>query len=575
MKKVIILNLLIFNFFISKAQPHCAPDYFSSPLDIPLTIAGSFGELRTDHFHAGVDFKTEGVIGKNILSVADGYVSRVKISLWGYGKSVYVTHSNGLVSVYAHLNSMSKKIDDFVSQAQYDTKTYEIDVFPSPGQIPVKKGEIIALSGNTGSSGGPHLHFEIRDEITEHALNPFLFYFKIKDNTTPKIIQLYCYPLDEKSNVNGKTSRIGLEVAGSNGQFKLAENQTINANGNVGFAIETNDFTDLSSNKCGVYSIELLDNDKRIFYFEMNDISFDETRYINSHMDYILNETKNKKIHKSFLEPNNQLNIYKDVVKNGIINFINDSTHNLKYIVKDYFGNSAVFPFTVKGTKVIEPVKTESVNSDIAQVMPYNKENYFQRDDIMISIPKDALYDTLYFKYSKSATVAGSYSDVHHVHEKYTPVNTYYSVSIKATKEIPEKYQDKALIATYNDKGRIISLGGKYMNGFVTAETRDFGKFFIMLDTISPVIRPVNISKGANLANAKKIQFNISDSFSDILFYNGYIDGKWVLFEYEPKSDLITYHIDNHISKGRNHILKIEITDNMNNISTYETEFYY
>lgn len=575
MKFQIILNFLTLSFLISNAQPHCAPDYFSSPLDIPLTIAGSFGELRTDHFHAGVDFKTEGVIGKNILSVADGYVSRVKISLWGYGKSVYVTHSNGLVSVYAHLHSMSKKIDDFVSKAQYDTKTFEIDVFPSPGQIPVKKGEIIALSGNTGSSGGPHLHFEIRDAITEHALNPFLFYFKIKDNTPPKIFQLYCYPLDEKSNVNGKTSRIGLEVAVSQGQYKLVDNQTIKAFGNVGFAIETNDFTDLSSNKCGVYSLELTDNEKRVFYFEMNDISFDETRYINSHMDYILNETKNKKIHKSFLEPNNQLNIYKDLVNNGIINFSSDSTHSMKYIVKDYFGNTAVFPFTVKGEKTNENIKSESSNSDVVQVMPFNKENYFQRDDIIISIPKDALYDTLYFKYLKSASIPGSYSEVHHVHEKYTPVNTFYSVSIKATKEIPVKYQDKALIATYNDKGRLISLEGKYMNGFVTSETRDFGKFFIMIDSIKPVIKPINISKGANLSSAKKIQFNVSDSFSDILFYNGYIDGKWVLFEYEPKSDLITYYFDNHISKGRNHTLRVEITDNMNNISTYETEFYY
>lgn len=574
MKSQIILILLTLNFIATKAQRNCAPDFFTPPLDIPLTIAGSFGELRTDHFHAGVDFRTDGVEGKNIYSVADGYVSRVKISLWGYGKSVYVTHSNGLVSVYAHLKSMTKKIDDFVSQAQYDTRTYEIDVFPSKGQIPVKKGETIALSGNTGSSGGPHLHFEIRDEITEHALNPFMFNFRIKDSTAPKIFQLYCYPLDNMSSVNGKKAKFGLEVSGSNGQYKLTENSTIRACGNVGFAIETNDFTDLSSNKCGVYSLELLDNEKRIFYFEMNDISFEQTRYINSHMDYVLNETKNKKIHKSFLEPNNLLEIYKDVINNGIINFSNDSAHTLKYIVKDIFGNSSVFSFTVKGSKLSEINMANSTPS-CEQIMPYNNENFFQREDIMISMPKDALYDTLYFKYMKSPAIAGAYSEVHHVHEKYTPINTFYSVSIKATKDISEKYQDKALIATYNDKNRLISLGGKYLNGFVTAETRDFGKFFIMLDTIMPVIKPINVTKGANISGSKSIQFNISDSFSDILFYNGYIDNKWVLFEYEPKSDRITYFIDKHISKGRNHKLKLEVTDNMNNVAVYETEFYY
>ncbi|OFX27801.1 MAG: hypothetical protein A2033_15875 [Bacteroidetes bacterium GWA2_31_9] len=574
MKFQIILNFLILNFLISNAQRHCAPDFFTSPLDIPLTIAGSFGELRTDHFHAGVDFRTDGVEGKNIYSVADGYVSRVKISLWGYGKSVYVTHSNGLVSVYAHLKSMTKKIDDFVSQAQYDTRTFEIDVFPSKGQIPVKKGELIALSGNSGSSGGPHLHFEIRDEITEHALNPFMFNFRIKDSTAPKIFQLYCYPLDNNSNVNGKKAKFGLEVSGSNGQYKLTENSTISACGNVGFAIETNDFTDLSSNKCGVYSLELLDNEKRIFYFEMNDISFEQTRYINSHMDYVLNETKNKKIHKSFLEPNNLLEIYKDVIDNGIINFSNDSVHTLKYIVKDIFGNTSVFSFTAKGSKLSE-INIANSTPSCEQIMPYNNENFFQREDIMISIPKDALYDTLYFKYMKSPAIAGAYSEVHHVHEKYTPINTFYSVSIKATKQIPEKHIDKALIATYNDKGRLISLGGKYMNGFVTAETRDFGKFFIMLDTIKPVIKPINVTKAANISGSKSIQFNISDSFSDILFYNGYIDNKWVLFEYEPKSDKITYFIDKHISKGRNHKLNLEVTDNMNNVAVYETEFYY
>lgn len=551
------------------SQPKLAPDYFRSPLDIPLRLSGSFGELRTDHFHAGIDFKTDGVEGKNIYSIADGYVSRIKITLKGYGKSLYITHPNGLVSVYAHLKSYNKEIDDFLKRAQYDTRTYEIDIFPSKDVLKVSKGDIIALSGNTGGSAGPHLHFEIRDEFTEHAYNPLMFNFNIVDNTRPKIFELYCYPIENNSNINGKNAKTSFQLHSSNGIYSILNNEILNLGGKIGFALETNDYFDYSNNKCGVFSIEQFINDSLIYSFELNEISFLETRYINSHMDYYLNEVKRKKIHKSFLEPNNKLNIYNNVVERGIVDFKKDSFYNVKFVIKDFNKNQSVLNFKVKG---IDFVSSSISKKNYQIVLPYNQENFYETDDIKLNFPLNSLYDTLLLKYSVVKGSTNMYSDIHIIHDKYTPIHYYFSISLKA-KNIPEKYYDKAVITTFNDNGTRKALGGYYLNGYVTAESRDFGKFCIMLDTISPTIKPVNII--SNMKNNKYIDLKINDDFSGVYFYNGYIDENWVLFEYDYKQNLIRYYFDEYIEKNQNHKLKVIVSDLMENQAIYETEFYY
>ena len=355
---ILLLFVLLFQtqIFAQKLYPK---DYFLSPLDIPLLLSANFAELRSNHFHGGLDFKTQGVEGKNIYAVADGYVSRIRISPTGYGNALYITHQNGYTTVYGHLKSFRKDIRDDVRKAQYDSTRYVIDYYPDSSKFVVKKGEIVALSGNTGSSGGPHLHFEIRDKNSEIQFNPLFFNFNVVDNVKPTIYSLKIYPIDYRSLINEKNAEIILPVIKNENGYSISSTTPIQLSGNIGFAVSTNDFLNNSSNKCGIYSIELQQNNKYIYSFKLDEISLKNTKYINAHMDYVEHENKSKDFHKAFRLPNNRLEIYSDtIVNNGIINFNNDSIHKIKIIVKDVYQNASVLSFDIKSkqnfTKIVQ-----------------------------------------------------------------------------------------------------------------------------------------------------------------------------------------------------------------------------
>lgn len=560
----------------SFSQQRAYPKHdFCSPLDIPLVLAGNFGELRPNHFHAGVDFKTEGREGLNIYAIADGYVSRIKITTGGYGKTIYVTHSNGFVSVYAHLKSLNPKIEKFLKQAQYDRKTYEIDVYPSPSQLPVKQKDIIALSGNTGTSSGPHLHFEIRDAVTEFAINPLLFNFNVVDNIAPTAYNVQLYPLDSKSFVNGKNEKATFSASKQNGDYVVSE-KNINVSGNIGFAVSANDFLNYANNSCGIYSMEMFFDNKPVYQFEFDEISFFESRYVNAHMDYYQNRFKYKTVHKAFREPNNHLNIYNTNVNDGNIYFNDNNTHQLHFILKDSYQNTSNISFQVKSSPVNKNPKINiSHSANFKQTMPCNIDNLYKDDDINIWFPVNSLYDTLDFEFHKTEKISNSLSPVYHIHNKYTPVHNYFTVSIKAP-EISEQYKTKTFIATFDRKGRIEVVGGNFLNDYVVADINEFGAYFVMIDTINPTISAYNFQNGTNLQNQKSIQLKINDNLSGIKHYEGFIDGNWVLFEYEPKRDLITYFFDEtRLKKGKNHVLKVNVADLEENKTTFTSQFYW
>lgn len=568
---------LLFLFFVKNiiCQEKYPQDYFSSPMDIPLILSGSFGELRPNHFHAGIDIKTEGKTGKNIYSIADGHVSRIKVSPWGYGKTIYIDHPNGFTSVYAHLRNFNDTTDNYVKNEQYKAKKYSIELFPDPADFVIKKGELIGISGNTGRSGGPHLHFEIRKTESEFPLNTMLFNFKITDNIKPKIFNLYIYPQDRNSKVNHKNEKIKIPVYGNNGEYSLPAHSSIRLSGNIGLGIEVTDYQNFTNNKFGIYSIELKIDSARIYYMELNEFSYDETRYINSHIDYEEYVRTGKKIHKTFIDPNNKLSIYKNVVDRGIFNFNDDSIYQITLTVNDVSSNTSILMFKTERDSLHQDIlfscKTDSLKNII---MPYQVAHYFDEKDITIIIPKDALYDTLNFNYSRSDLKNGQYSAIHHVHNKYTPVHKEYTLSIKADR-IPERLKDKALIASLGKK-RLISIGGEVKDNYLTVKAREFGSFVITVDTIPPKIKPVNIKEKANLGNIKKIDIRISDDLSGIASYSGFIDNKWVLFEYEPKKNLISYIFDDKVEKtGEQHDFKLVVTDVKGNRSEYSTTFYY
>ena len=580
---LLAISLLSCDICISQPAPinqgkNYPQNYFQSPLAIPLLLSGNFGEIRSNHFHAGIDIKTESVEGKNVSTAANGYVSRIKVSPFGYGKTLYIAHPNGYTTVYAHLKKFNTPIEKYIKKAQYAKESFAIELFPHPHQIEVKKGEIIAMSGNTGGSGGPHLHFEIRNAITEYPVNPLLFGFDIKDTIKPMLKGLTIYPLNNTSHTSATHFR--LNGSDSDGSYTLISNDTITVHGEIGFGIELYDLLNNSRNKCGIFSIELKTDGKRVYYHEMETYGFHETRYINSHIDYYEREKNGHDIQKSFIDPNNHLSIYKETLNRGIITFDDDLLHEIEYIVKDTYGNTSTLKFPVRARSALGE-KNQSSNSDpeysgrtpnFVKVFKYQHENSFKTENIEINLPPNILYEDLRFEYYTSDTVEGALTPTHHIHNEYVPVHSYYTVSIKLG-DLVKTLRNKAVIVSINSKGNKYSEGGKWLDNFITTKTRSFGAYTVMIDTTAPKIIPVNNFEGENMSNRRTIRIKIGDNLSGIRTYRGTIDGKWILMEYDAKKSMLTYLFDDEkVDKGE-HLFKLIVKDNRWNSSKYEVVF--
>ena len=319
--RLLILTLLIT--FFCNSQEKYPQDYFRSPLDIPIQLSGNFGELRPNHFHAGFDIKTQQKEGLNIYAVADGYVSRIKISIYGYGKAIYITHPNGYTSVYGHLQKASGTIQDKIIELQYDQKSYEIEAFFKPNEILVTKGQVIAISGNTGGSEGPHLHFEFRENKTENALNPLLFGLNVKDTKKPAVSSLMVYPIDNESVVNSSKRPIALNLTLQADGTYVSEK--VLASGKIGFGITTSDYDDVSFNNNGTYKTQVSDNGKTIFSYEFDKIAFEEARFINAFIDYDRYKKMRNRVQKLFMKNEYNLANIKSNINNGILNIVPNS----------------------------------------------------------------------------------------------------------------------------------------------------------------------------------------------------------------------------------------------------------
>jgi len=539
---------------------------FRSPLDIvPPALAGSFGELRPNHFHSGIDFRTNQRTGYPVYAVADGYISRLRVQNSGFGLALYINHPNGYTSVYGHLSRFSPKIAQQVKSTQYKNKSYEIDEFPSADLIPIHKGDVIAYSGNTGSSGGPHLHFELRDTKTEATINPQLLGIQIPDNIPPVIYSMYVYRLNGKP-FNEFTPKQYFQVAGGSGKYNLNKVSTINLSGEVGFGITATDRHNGPSGLNGVYSIELFVDDQPVFTSSLERFKFENSKAINSHIDYAAFLNLKVSIQKSFVDPGNPLQIYSNLVNGGRITFSDGKLHKVKYLVTDSKGNQSTLQFNVQAdSKAI--INTPSPTNGIP--FTYNKVNEYTTDDIKLILPKGTLYNDLNFIYKKlPKPQQNSFSAIHQLQNNLTPLHIGFELWIKADSSL-SKYQNKALIVNSNRT----SQGGFYENGYVKANPRNFGSFFITIDTIAPNITPLNISNGKNMAQTSKISFKIGDNLSGIKSFNGYIDGKWILMEFDAKTASLWHSFDEQTKTGK-HTLELVVADMKDNVRKYQVEFY-
>ncbi|WP_343523130.1 M23 family metallopeptidase [Pedobacter sp.] len=535
---------------------------FRQPLDIsPPALAGSFGEIRSNHFHSGIDFRTNQREGYPVYAVADGYISRLRVQNSGFGQALYINHANGFTTVYGHLQRFAPKIATIVKNLEYEKKTFEIDEFPDASLIPVHKGEIIAWSGNRGSSGGPHLHFEIRDTKTEETINPQFFGIVIPDNIPPVIHGLYVYRLNGKT-FNESTPKQAITISGANGSYKATA--PISLTGEVGFGIVVTDRHNGLSGTNGVYSIQLELDGKMVYTSALERFAFEDSKAINSHIDYPTYLNTKRSIQKSFVDPGNPLKIYSNLVNNGRINFNDGAQHQLRYIITDSKGNSSVLPFTVHAGSA--PIAAPTVAAGI--IYPYNKVNEFNAEEVKVILPKGTLYNDLNFTYKKLPRPAGNaWSAVHQIHNRYVPLHIGFDLWIKGD-NLPENLRGKALIVNLNGS----SQGGSFDNGYVKATPKNFGSFYIAVDTIAPRIFPVNISEGKNMSGLSKIFFKISDNLSGIKSFNGYIDGKWALMEFDAKTATLWHSFDERTAAGR-HTLELTVVDMKENTRNYTVNF--
>jgi murein DD-endopeptidase MepM/ murein hydrolase activator NlpD len=563
--RLIVLFLLCFSFVYTQAQPFKASTYpkedFGYPLDLVPSIAGSFGDLRPNHFHSGLDFRTNQREGYPVYAVSDGYIARLRVQIGGFGQAIYINHPNGYTSVYAHLSAYAPNLAQKVKSSQYDLKQFEVDFPLDSSQIVVKKGQLIGWTGNTGSSGGPHLHFELRDTKTEEIINPQLFGLTIQDKVNPEFKTLYVYALNGLP-FSEKTSKKALTILASKGEYVLNTTKPVLLPADAGLGIVALDRTSPQGTSHGLYSIELSLDEQVIYSASWERFSFDHTKAINSHLDYFALKTSGISIHKSFVDPGNPLQIYGE--SNGHIQLNDDRIHQIRYTITDVAGNSNTLSFEVQR----DP--TSSTQKVLAKenIFQANQDNTFSNTNVQLSLPKGTLYNDIVFEYATTAKLAGSYSQQHRIYKSNTPIHQAYALNIKVDRSIPEKLQAKTLIK--DTKGT--SYESSYQNGWVNAQVKSFGTFYVTIDSIAPRITPITLNTNKIMTEKTKVVFKIADQLSGIGKFNGTIDGQWVLFEYDQKTGTLWHTFDERTKTGT-HQLELEISDKKNNTTTYKTTF--
>lgn len=537
--------------------------YFRNPLNIAMDASGTFGELRSTHFHAGDDYRTQQKIGLPLHSAADGKVSRVRVQIGGGGNSVYIEHPNGFSTVYLHMDTFNEALTNIIRTEQYKQQRFDVDITLTTDQVKLTKGQFIGNAGNTGGSGGPHLHFEIRDTKTQHPLNPQLFGLRFADKFNPTINGIMLYNLNDNL-FNEFTPRKYYSVKSiGSGRYSLSQTSPITTFGKFGLGINSIDRHRAGGFQNGVYSIELFVDGNLISAAVFEKLDFNTSRGIHSYIDYPHWKKSKAKFQKSFKDPGNRIEIFKTLNNDGIIELDQTKIYDVKYVVKDVAGNCSELNFKIDN-QVAENISPTPLKG---KLLEYNSKHTITRENIKLDIPEGALYSNLDFVYTESPQLPNSYSNLHKVHNTLTPLFSTYTLSIKPI-NLPTHLESKALIASM-DGG---SEGGKFENGWVTVNARNFGDFYVTVDTIAPTITARNLVNGKNVAAQRKIDFTISDNFSGIQSFNGYIDGKWVLMEYDSKNRHVWHRFDSSLAKGE-HTFKLIVKDWKDNEKIYEAKF--
>ena len=562
MRNRLTIISLIFMQFIAAQNPY-PQDYFRSPLDITLILSGTFAELRSNHFHSGLDIKTQQREGLKVYAAAKGYVSRIKISHWGYGKALYITHPNGYTTVYAHLKMFSPKIEAYVKKIQYEKETFEIELFPSVEELLIDTDEIIAFSGNTGGSSGAHLHFEIRDK-SERPINPMLFGVDIKDTKRPTILSVYAYPIDENSHVNKTNEKTKLRlIPQPDGNYTV---EGIKAFGKIGFGINAYDRQDNAPNKNGVSNIQTFFNGNKNFEIDFKRFSFTETKHLNRFIDYAHFKNHKTRIQKLFVQPNNPLSLYKNIDENGYINIADSTASIYKVRIKDYKGNDTWLTIPISGESNDNIIYKED---EITDYFVYaDQVTNLEEQNVSVYFPSHTFYDDFYIDFKVN-------NDTLTLHKPTVSAQKYFTINYDVSNYTDED-KDKLFIA------RLVGYYKNYLaythttrkGNILSARSKILGTYVLGVDTELPEITPVNFQDGKWLSKYRYLKVKLKDDISGIKNYRATVNGKWILMEYDAKKNILTHDFNDNIITDTKNNLKIIVTDNVGNSSTFETTFF-
>lgn len=571
----IVQKRIFFTLFVSHLTPFLqlnrAQDgspSFAAPLDIPLSLSGNFMELRNDHFHSGLDLRTESREGLPVRAAEDGWVSRIKVSPWGYGKALYIEHPNGHTTVYGHLRNYTGAIAEAVLNAQYKARSFEVDVNFSANELPVKRGQLVANSGNSGGSSGPHLHFEVRRTRDQHALDPEQYGLNVPDDVPPTFIGLRIDPLDSAARVQPYPGKArGIVLSGKDGAYTIKGDLAPKGLGNVGISVNVIDRYSNSGSTCGIRSLKVTIDDVPLFSAMLDEVDFDKQRYANAYMDHALFKGNDMNYNRCYRLPGNKLDLYGHEPDQGRILLKPGQLRRVLVEAIDANGNRSVFPFTLAGATEDE-ARTWNNDTLSGTVFRYDQENSLSTADFRFTLPANSLYVDERINAATTASAAG-FAALVRIHTPMCPLHVAGQLSLRVT--TPPARPDKLLLVKVDDKGKASPVGGTYADGWVSHKVRTFGTYTVMLDTVPPKVTLLDLKPDMSGRDSLRIQ--VTDDLSGVGTCTATLDGNWILLDYDPKRKMLTHAFDKHSNKKGKHTLRLTVADERGNSAEVSGEF--
>jgi murein DD-endopeptidase MepM/ murein hydrolase activator NlpD len=560
-----------------QTSPSGTGSYYAPPMNIAPLLSGSFGEFRPGHFHSGVDFKTEGREGVPVHAVADGSVVRIAYSASGFGRVIYMNHPNGTTSVYAHLQRFTPEMEAWFDEQRYAQQKDQVDTQPPAGKFRFRKGELIGHSGNSGGSGGPHLHFEIRETPSQRTLNVLSTgMVRVKDDIRPTIGRLFYIRVDTVMGVpvSGEPVEIALSSTRPGYYVPAAGEVTVADNGY--FAIEAIDHANDTHNTRGIFHASMSVDSMQAIDIKRDKFLFSDTRYVNAMAHYPLNRASRIEVIRLAVMAGNRLPMYHGVKGRGALNLRDSGSHNIDILLEDEHGNRSYVAFVARAL----PFPQQALHTPMppAQIARHDRAFTHAYAESGISIPAGSLYEPVFYtcKADTAAIKWRAFSSVQHFHNENTPLHSYVNIWVAAN--VPADKRGRACLARISADGNISCVSGTWeaanasLPERVTARVRDFGRYFVTADTIAPRIVP-GFKTGADISSAESLKFTVTDDFSGVRGYRLTIDGRWALAEWDPKTRTLTHPIDRRRFPAGEHAIALSITDYAGNPASWRGKF--